>query len=281
MDDSYMPGSLPFPRMNILGINISCLSYAEMYPVFDQWLNDKYLRSHSVAVINVHICVSALLKKNLRDLYNSADLVSIDSMPFLKWARLFYYKNSDRFYAPDLLLEISDKVQEKGYSFYLYGGYPGAPEKIAEFLKRKFSTINIAGVYSPPFRPLTETEDFELCEKINRAKPDFLWVGLGSPKQDVWIRDHLEKIKGCIMIPSGATFDFFSGKIRQAPKWVRNLGFEWLFRLSQDFTRLWIRYTVYNLIFIVMFTLQLLRIISFDKDNFLTILGFRTKFWNS
>ena len=100
---------------------------------------------------------------------------------------------------------------------------------------------------------------------INAAKLDLLWVGLGSPKQDVWISEHREKIRGTIMIASGATFDFFSGKIKQAPEWVRSSGFEWLYRLTKDFRRLWLRYTVYNIIFLVMFALQVSGLRDFER----------------
>lgn len=257
------------------------MSYEEMYPIFDEWLKDKTTRSHSLAVINVHICVSALFNKRLRDIYNSADLVSIDSMPFLRWARAFYYKKSDRFYAPDLLLEISNKVKDKGYTYYFYGGYPGTPENITKFLQNRFDGIKIVGQHSPPFRLLNDEEERVVCESINNAHPDFLWIGLGSPKQDIWIHDHLEKLQGCIIIPSGATFDFFGGRIKQAPLWIRNIGFEWLFRLSQDFKRLWVRYTIYNLIFMIFFFLQVIKIIRFDHNGFLLILGLRTKFGNA
>lgn len=266
--------------MNILGININCLSYEEMYPIYDSWLADKESRSHSLAVINVHICVSALFDKKIRDIYNSVDLAGIDGMPFLMWARAFYKKNSDRFYAPDLMLQVSSTVQEKGYTFFLYGGYPGAPEKIEEYLRQRFDGINVVGKYSPPFRDLTLEEEDAVCKMINDARPDFLWIGLGSPKQDVWIHQRREKIKGCIMIPSGATFDFFSHKIRQAPKWVRDSGFEWFFRLTQDFRRLWVRYTLINVVFVLMFILQRLRIATFDSEGYLRLLGWRTRFGN-
>lgn len=266
--------------MNILGLRMNCLSYEEMFRVFDTWLSDKCSRGHSLAVINVHICVSSLFNRSLRNMYNTADLVSIDSMPFLMWARIFYKKKSDRFYAPDLLEEVSKKAKEKGYTFFLYGGYPNAPEKIEEFLKQKFEGINIVGKYSPPFRPLTDDEDKEICIMINSAKPDFLWIGLGSPKQDIWINEHKEKLQGCIIIPSGATFDFFSGKIKQAPKWIRNLGVEWLFRLFHDFKRLWVRYTIYNVLFLFVFFLQLIRIVSFDNEGFLLIFGKRFRYFN-
>jgi len=267
--------------MNILGINMQCLSYEDMYPIYDNWLLDKETRSHSLAVINVHICVSALLNKRLRDMYNSVDLAGIDSMPFLMWARAFYNKKSDRFYAPDLMLEVSGKAKEKGYTFFLYGGYPEAPDRMEEYLKLRFDGINIVGKYSPPFRQLSEEEDQAICDMINAAKPDFLWIGLGSPKQDVWIREHQERIKGSIIMPSGATFDFFGGKIKQAPKWIRNIGLEWLFRLTQDFRRLWDRYTIYNVIFIIFFILQLLRVVKFDHQGYLLVFGYRVQFGNS
>lgn len=241
------------------------MSYKDMYPLFDEWISDKSQRSHSIALVNVNCCVSALFDKPLRKIYNSADIVGIDSMPFLKWARAFYNKESDRFYAPDLMLEISSKAKEKGYTFFLYGGMPDAPDKMESYLKERFEGIQIVGKYSPPFRPLTEEEDLAVCDMINAVQPDFVWVGLGSPKQDIWIEEHREKIHGSVIIASGATFDFFSGKIKQAPKYIRNMGFEWLYRLAQDFRRLWVRYTVYNVIFVVVFILQNLRIIRFDE----------------
>ena len=253
-------------KMNILGIAMDVLSYKEMYDKFDQWLSDKSTRSHSLALINVNCCVSALFDENLRKLYNSADIIGIDSMPFLHWAHAFYSKDAERFYAPDLMHEISSKVEQKGYTYFLFGGFPGAPEKIEQYLKDRYKNINVVGKFSPPFKQLSEEEDQAICEMINSAKPDILWVGLGSPKQDKWISEHREKIKGSIMIASGATFDFFAGTVKQAPKWIRNIGFEWLFRLTQDFRRLWVRYTVYNIVFVTVFLLQLLGIVKFDDQ---------------
>jgi N-acetylglucosaminyldiphosphoundecaprenol N-acetyl-beta-D-mannosaminyltransferase len=244
-------------KINILGINMDCLSYREMHQIFNKWLSDKESRSHSLALVNVNCCVSALFDKRLITLYNSADIVGIDSMPFLKWARAFYKGDSDRLYAPDVMLEVSSKAKEHGYTFFLYGGAQDAPDKIEEYLCKRFVGIKVVGKYSPPFRPLTEEEDEAVCDMINNVRPDFLWVGLGSPKQDIWISEHREKIRGTIMVASGATFDFFTGRIKQAPKWIRESGFEWLYRLTKDFRRLWVRYLVYNLIFAVMFGLQL------------------------
>jgi N-acetylglucosaminyldiphosphoundecaprenol N-acetyl-beta-D-mannosaminyltransferase len=254
-------------KMNILGINMDCLSYEDMHRIFNNWLPAKESRSHSVALINVNCCVSALFDKQLLRLYNSADMVGIDSMPFLKWARLFYDKNSDHLDGPGLMLEVSSKAKDHGYTFFLYGGIQGAPDKIETYLSRRFQGINVVGKYSPPFRPLTEVEDKEVCDMINRARPDFLWVGLGSPKQDVWISEHREKIRGTIIVASGAAFDFFSGRIKRAPAWIREAGFEWLYRLTKDFRRLWVRYLVYNIIFIVMFALQITGLRSYRTST--------------
>jgi N-acetylglucosaminyldiphosphoundecaprenol N-acetyl-beta-D-mannosaminyltransferase len=251
-------------KMNILGIKMDCLSYEDMHRTFREWISNKDSRSHSLALINVNCCVSALFDKRLVGLYNSADILGIDGMPFLRWARAFYNKKADRFYAPDLMLETSRMAKQYGYTFFLYGGSPGAPDRMESYLRERFDGINIVGKYSPPFRNLTAEEDQAICDMINAAKPDILWVGLGSPKQDVWISEHREKIRGTIMIASGATFDFFSGRIKQAPEWIRNAGFEWLYRLTKDFRRLWVRYTIYNVVFVVMFGLQLLRLRRFE-----------------
>jgi N-acetylglucosaminyldiphosphoundecaprenol N-acetyl-beta-D-mannosaminyltransferase len=251
-------------KMNILGIKMDCLSYDDMHATFRRWLLDKEARSHSLALINVNCCVSALFDKRLVNLYNSADMIGIDGMPFLRWARLFFNKKADRLYAPDIMLEACRFAKEYGYTFFLYGGMPGAPDKIEDYLKQRFEGIQVVGKYSPPFRALSPEEDQQICNMINAAQPDIVFVGLGSPKQDVWIAEHRERIRGSILIASGATFDFFSGRIQQAPEWIRNAGLEWLFRLTKDFRRLWVRYTVYNLIFVVMFGLQLMRIRRFE-----------------
>jgi N-acetylglucosaminyldiphosphoundecaprenol N-acetyl-beta-D-mannosaminyltransferase len=260
--------------MNMLGITMHCISYDEMFDLFNRWLKDKKSISRRLAVINVHICVSALFDKSLRDIYNSVDLSGIDSMPFVKWARAFYFKKSDHLNAPDILRQVSSKASEYEYTFFFYGGYPGAAEKIEDFLKSEYPGIKVVGKFSPPFRPLEPEEDEAVCKMINDAQPDFVWVGLGSPKQDIWINEHYEKIMGSIIVPSGATFDFFSGRIKQAPQWIRNMGFEWLYRLTRDFNRLWVRYTIFNVIFLFVFFLQIIGVVKFSSDGSMKILGF-------
>ena len=243
-------------QVEFLGIHTHALSFTDFFDISDEWLKRQEDRSITVACVNVNCCVSAL-QENLLELYNCADIRTQDSRPFVLWTRAFYYKDADQLNAPDLMLEAAKRAAEKRYRFYLYGGREGAPEKMEAYLKEMYPAVDIVGKYSPPFRPLSDEEDAEICRMINRADPDFLWIGLGSPKQDVWIADHRDKIKGAIIIASGATFDFYSGEIKRAPKWVRFLGLEWFYRLCSDPKRLWKRYTVYNAIFLVKFFLQL------------------------
>jgi N-acetylglucosaminyldiphosphoundecaprenol N-acetyl-beta-D-mannosaminyltransferase len=203
----------------------------------------------------------ALENERLARIYNGADIAGPDGMPFVKWIRTFLKTPCDRIVAPDTILQLAQHSKVTGYTFYLYGGSPEVLVKMKEFLEEKFPHIRIVGYRSPPFRPLTAEEDIAVCNEINRLKPDIIPVGLGTPKQDYWIEDHLYKIRGSVFIASGATFDFFGGRIKMAPEFIRRLGFEWLYRLlGKDFLRLWRRYTIMNGIFFWAFMLQLLHL---------------------
>jgi exopolysaccharide biosynthesis WecB/TagA/CpsF family protein len=255
------------PRtMRVLGLHLHCLTYDEMHAAFDWWISDKRRPALTVALVNVNCCVSALRDRKSFECYNAASLRGIDSMPFLRIARLLTRRRLDRLYAPDMLLEVARRAAAKEYRFFLLGGMPGACEVISQMLTCEFGAT-VVGTACPPFRPLTPLEDAELVDQINTARPDFVWVGLGSPKQDLWIQEHRNVLRGCVVVASGATFDFFSGRIRQAPKWIRDSGFEWLYRLSQDWRRLWRRYTVYNLVFAWALTLELLGIRRWEQPR--------------
>lgn len=257
----------PTRRIRFLGLYLECISYDEMFSRFDEWTRGRDARGHSVAAVNVNCCVSGLLDRKVRALYQKADLLGIDSMPFLMVARALKNKRSDRLYAPDMMLETAKVAHSRGYKFFLYGGSPGAPDEIATKLKNTYPDLDVVGQVSPPFRPLTAEEDAAICNQILDSGANIVWVGLGSPKQDVWIADHLEKLPGCVLIASGATFDFFSGRIQQAPRWIRNTGFEWVYRLTQDPKRLWKRYTVYNALFLGALALEIAGILRLDPER--------------
>ncbi len=253
--------------IRFLGLDLRCISYAEMFGQFDAWIREHGGRGRSVALINVNCCVSGLLDRRIREMFQQADLLGIDSMPFLAVARLLKNRRCDRLYAPDIMLESAREAPRRGYRFFLYGGAPGAPEALAARLKAISPELTVAGVLSPPFRDLTQAEDEADCRKIAESGANMVWVGLGSPKQDVWIARRRERLPGCVLIAAGATFDFFSGRVRQAPKWVRSIGMEWLFRLSQDPTRLWKRYTLYNVLFAGALALELLGLLRLGSER--------------
>ncbi len=233
---------------------IDAISYEELIKEVDRWLEDKNSRSHHIATINAY-CVSLALKNSrLEKIYASADIAGPDGEPFTKWMRIISRQNANKICARDTMLQLIDRAKTSDYRFYLYGGHPEVLESMASNFRRDFPHMNIVGSYSPPFRQLTEEEDKKLVDEINELKPDIIFVGLGTPKQDYWIDEHLELIRGSVMITCGATFDFFGGRVKMAPKWIQKSGFEWLFRLfSNDFKRLFVRYTINNIRFLTAF----------------------------
>jgi N-acetylglucosaminyldiphosphoundecaprenol N-acetyl-beta-D-mannosaminyltransferase len=148
------------------------------------------------------------------------------------------------------MLAICRFGESKGYRHYFYGGKEGVPAELAERLKQRFPKIDVVGQYSPAFRPLTEVEDETVIRAINSAEPDIVWVGLSTPKQERWMASHRASLHASVLIGVGAAFDFLSGRLSQAPRWMMNIGLEWLFRLMMEPRRLWKRYTINNVLFL-------------------------------
>jgi N-acetylglucosaminyldiphosphoundecaprenol N-acetyl-beta-D-mannosaminyltransferase len=254
-------------KYNFIGIGVDILTYDDMLHQCDHWLANKSQRSRHIACVNVNCVVEALLNQKTKALFNSADIVGPDGMPFVYWIRIFSGKKCDRFYAPDIVNEVCRVAPSRSYRIFLYGGTDKTVAIMQRHLEQHFPGVNVVGAYAPPFRPLTAEEDSAVCHLINSLAPDFIFVGLGSPKQDIWIREHLESIPGSVMVACGATFDFFGQRIRQAPVWIQRSGFEWLFRFLHDPRRLWRRYTYYNAIFLWNFLLQLIHLKSFPTNE--------------
>ena len=205
----------------------------------------------------------------VRDSINSAILAAPDGMPIVWLGRMAGHSNIRRVYGPDLLLEICKISEEKGYKNYFYGSTPETINKLNRKLAEKFPRLIIAGTFSPPFRELTKEEDKAIINKINSSAPDIIWVGLGSPKQDIWMHQHRNIIDAPIMIAVGAAFDFVSGSKPQAPRWIQRCGLEWSFRLFNEPKRLWKRYLIGNSLFILLLSLNQIRKLKEDlmKDK--------------
>lgn len=244
------------PRVNILGVRVSVLTVPDAVATVERWIADGERRY--VCVTGVHGVMESRRDPALRAIHNAAGLVTADGMPLVWLSRRRGYPAAERVYGPDLMLALCERAAARGYSNFLMGGAPGTPERLAERLCARFPGLRIAGTFSPPFRPMTPEEDAALVARINAARPDIVWVGLSTPKQERWMAEHRAALGASALIGVGAAFDFLSSRKRQAPVWMRRRGLEWLFRLATEPRRLARRYFVNNTMFLAALLLEAL-----------------------
>jgi N-acetylglucosaminyldiphosphoundecaprenol N-acetyl-beta-D-mannosaminyltransferase len=239
----------PIPQVNILGVGINAITMSQALDQISTWIETG--SRQYVSVCTVHTVMECQRDKAVRQAVNGAGLATPDGMP-LVWLSQWKSKHPvNRVYGPDLMLALGELSAARGYTHYFYGGMAGIPDLLATTLQTRFPGLKIAGAHSPPFRPLTTAEEAEIIRQINRAGPDIVWVGLGTPKQDLWMAAHRNRLSAPVLIGVGAAFDFHTGRIPQAPPWMQRAGLEWLFRLKHEPRRLWYRYLVYNPLFIL------------------------------
>jgi N-acetylglucosaminyldiphosphoundecaprenol N-acetyl-beta-D-mannosaminyltransferase len=211
-----------------------------------------------VSVCTVHTVMECQRDERMRRAVNEAGLATPDGMPLVWLGKWKSQAEVSRVYGPDLMVALCQCSVERGYTHYFYGGAAGVPEQLAERLQARFPGLAVAGAYSPPFRPLTLAENSQVINQINGARPDIIWVGLGTPKQDLWMAAQRAHLTAPVLIGVGAAFDFHTGRLPQAPHWMQRNGLEWLFRLWQEPRRLWYRYLVYNPLFVSLVLAQTL-----------------------
>lgn len=227
----------------ILKTNINVTNMGETLQYLTQNLED--LRGKYICVSNVHTVVMSYEDEKYRNIQNSAAMVLPDGKPLSVVSRLRGYKEAQKVSGPDLMPAMFRVSEEKEYTHYFYGSTEETLGKLKEALLKQYPKLKIVGMYSPPFRPLTQEEDEEMIQQINDASPDFIWIGLGAPKQERWMYAHKDKLCG-VMLGVGAGFDFHAGTVKRAPVWMQKCGLEWLHRLTQDPKRLFKRYVVTN-----------------------------------
>ena len=215
-------------------------------------------QSSYVVAANVHVIMQAHWQPEYRHVLSQATLIAPDGMPLVWGIRLLGRKKQSRVYGPDLMIALCDRASKAGLSVYLYGGTTDTLAKLSLNLQNKFPTLEIAGMHSPPFRPLTLIEETADAKKINDSGASVVLVGLGCPKQENWMYRQLGQTQA-VMIGVGAAFRFYSGEVRQAPRWMMRAGLEWLFRLCEEPGRLWKRYASTNSAFILLFSLQVIK----------------------
>jgi N-acetylglucosaminyldiphosphoundecaprenol N-acetyl-beta-D-mannosaminyltransferase len=199
-------------------------------------------RGRYVAVTGMHGISESRADCVFRSALESADLVVPDGMPLVWLGRWHRHPLKRRVYGPELM-ETFCRETGATYRHFFYGGAAGTAERLADSLRQRYGIV-VAGIYSPPFRPLSETERQDIALYITKLAPDLLWVGLSTPKQEKWMLENCRVLAVPVMLGVGAAFDINSGRTRQAPTWMRENGLEWLFRLFTEPRRLWHRYLV-------------------------------------
>lgn len=235
------------PVCPIMGVNIAAINM--------EWLleftkkNIKLLSGDYMCVSNVHTTVTAFEDKSYKKVQNGGIIAIPDGGPLATLGQKRGFKEMNRTTGPSYMEEIMKISVENGYRHYFYGSTQETIDKLKTVLEKEYPGIQIVGMYSPPFRPMTKEEDKEIIEEINKTNPDFVWIGLGAPKQERWMSEHQWKVNG-LMVGVGAGFDYLAGNIERAPKWMQNNNLEWLYRLGQEPLRLFNRYWHTNIRFI-------------------------------
>jgi N-acetylglucosaminyldiphosphoundecaprenol N-acetyl-beta-D-mannosaminyltransferase len=233
-----------FPdRISILEVPVSIINIAGAVDRVAAWIDRGETRY--VCVPDVYNVMLAQQNPALMASLRGADMVAPDGQPLSWLGRWLGYSGIGRVCGADLMAAVCARSASKGWRHYFYGGADGVAERLAARLSDRYPGLVVAGFDAPPFRPLTADEKATTVARIKAARPDIVWVGLGCPKQELWMREHVTQLDSSILIGVGAAFDFHTGRVRRAPPWMRDNGLEWLHRLLSEPRRLWRRYLLF------------------------------------
>ena len=220
----------------MLGVHISALDPGRALEVVTDWIQrgaHEYL-----CVTGVHGVMESQYDPALLEVHNRSGLTVPDGMPLVWCCRRAGHLETERVYGPDLMLAVLKRAAERGWGSYFYGGADGVAHDLARLMTQRFPGLLVSGTHTPPFRPLTADEDARVVADINASGADLVWVGLSTPKQERWMAEHRLRLSAPVLLGVGAAFDFHTGRVRQAPVWMRSRGLEWLFRLIVEPRRL-------------------------------------------
>jgi N-acetylglucosaminyldiphosphoundecaprenol N-acetyl-beta-D-mannosaminyltransferase len=243
-------------QVNVLGVGIHAGNMQSVALLLEAQI--KSGEKGYVCLAGVHGIMEAQRDPGLKSIFTEALLVAPDGMPTVWIGHLKGFPAMQRVFGPDLMIEILGRVEFRNCIHFFCGGEPGVAEKLRYDLLQRFPSVQIAGTYSPPFRPMTAMEEVELKAKVRSLRPDIIWVGLSTPKQERFMARYLPLLDTKLMIGVGAAFLFHTGAIHDSPKWIKHAGLQWLHRLLQEPSRLWKRYLLNNPLFIFYALLQIL-----------------------
>jgi len=229
------------PIVPILGSRVHLVSVSRTVDHIEHWIGERDGRCKRVVVTGFHGLWEAHKKPLLQSILNSAELWVPDGIAPVWVARLRGHRNVERAPGAEIMREFFGRAHKKRYRSYFYGDTEATLSALQTSIKNDYPEHEVAGVFSPPFRPLTPEEDEAAIDRINAAKPDVLWVGLGMPKQDIWIYERLHRLKVPVAIGVGAAFSFVAGTVPRCPEWIGRSGFEWVYRFYKEPKKLWRR----------------------------------------
>lgn len=226
----------------VLGVRVHAVQIPDVIDIMESWVLGPR-SSRYIAVTGMHGVSVARRDADFRAILDDADLVVPDGMPLVWLARSRGHALRRRVYGPELMLEFCRRTRGRGYRHFFYGGRPGVAERLAERLRAAVDpNLTVAGFRAPRFGPQPQHERDRDLAAIGEAAPDVLWVGLGTPRQERWMRDNRRRLRVPVLAGVGAAFDIHAGIVRQAPRWMRENGLEWSWRLMLEPRRLWRRY---------------------------------------
>ena len=226
-------------KSTILGVNFDLIDFAAVLDAICLWHRD-HLRRY-VVISNPHSVMMARRDPRMLSATQQASLVLPDGVGIILAARILGIPHHGRITGPALMLYLCDQGRRLGLRHFFYGGTPSVVDQLADNLRNRFPGLNVAGSFSPPFGPMDPEENRRIIDQINQTRPDIVWVGLGAPKQEIWMARHLGQIQASVLIGVGAAFDFHAGTIPWAPTWIRAIGLEWAYRICIEPKRLWRR----------------------------------------
>ncbi len=241
-------------RVNLLGVPVDAVNMEGALSILFRRLGD-WTKGY-ICAVGVHGILEALRNATVADAFAASIMNVPDGAPTVLVGRIQGFRAIDHVTGPALMREVFRGREFSGYSHFFYGGKPGVADELALTMLRQFPWVRIAGTYTPPFRELTSEEEQALASRINACHPDIVWVGISTPRQELWMRRMLPLLSARLLFGVGAAFDFHTGHIRECPVWVKRAGFNWLHRLVQDPKRLW-RRNVQNTAFLWHIALQL------------------------
>jgi N-acetylglucosaminyldiphosphoundecaprenol N-acetyl-beta-D-mannosaminyltransferase len=251
-------------RVNLLGVNVNAVDLSSTVELIGEQIISGTKPAY-ICLAPAHNLMACRADLELRKVFNRSLLTVPDGMGTVVFLRALGHK-AGRVYGPDLMQKAADGGTEKGWKHFFLGGNPGIGERVGKRLSTENKDMQIVGYFSPPFRKMDENEVQQMVTAVNAAKPDIVWVALGSPKQEYWMAEFRDRLRTHVLIGVGAAFDFLAGAKPQAPKWMQHAGLEWFFRLISEPRRLWRRYAQYPL-FVVLAFAQIVGLTRYEETE--------------